>query len=239
MRKIRKTAQKEIVLPVSPELREVAAPPSPASGESLPAAMERPAGSARERVHYLGAVCHASPPLLVVESEPMNEAGPARAAFSGRVRLRARETVRNCTLAACGVGLIPLPLADVAGTALIIGRMLGAVSELYGCPGVTWSKTAGLSVLAALGAAGGGGIAAGLLLRLIPGGGLLASAALPASMGVVTYALGMATIRCYEKSGASAPPPLDALLLDIRGNWTESGRRVAELYGRDGIRVKA
>lgn len=242
MRKIRKTKQQEIELQVSPGEREVAPPPLYATDESLPAVVERPtggAGSARERVHYLGAVCHASPPLQVVDPEPMRAAGQApRPAYSVKNQLRAREAVMNATLAACGVGLVPLPLADVTGTTLIIGRMLRVVSYLYGCPGVTWSKSAGLSVLTVLGAAGGGGIVASLLLRFIPGGGLLASAAVPASMGVVTYALGMATIRYFENSDGSAPPPLDVLLTDVRGNWAESGRRVAEL-ARGGGGTKA
>jgi uncharacterized protein (DUF697 family) len=240
MRKIRKTKQKDDANRQPMAGGMIA--PFPAEKAAPAAAMVvGDKAELRERVLNLGAICHAAPRLVTVEAEPFGTAAaPAsRSRFPEEVRVRAREAVMDNTLIASGVGLVPVLLVDIAGTALIIGGMLKNISKLYGCRDATWPKNAGLSLLAAAGSVGGGEILAGLLSRLIPGAGLmLAAASLPMSMGVVTYSLGMAAVRHFEANG-SAPPTLSALARDARGSRAESEARVSALIGRIGTGAKA
>ena len=230
----RQAAVKEIVMPFSllAEGAEASTPAAMAVGDK--------AGS-QERLFNLGAVCHAAPLVVAVETKRVETAAqvlPSR--FPERVRTRAREVVMESTLIAGGVGLVPVPLLDVAGMALIIGGMLKNISNVYGCRNAAWSKNAGVSLLAAMGSVGGGEILAGLMLRLIPGGGLmLAAASLPMSTAVMTYSLGMAAIRHFESKGSSSPPSLSVLAHDAGNAKAESESRVSALIGKIGARAKA
>jgi uncharacterized protein (DUF697 family) len=241
MRKIRNTKQDEYTLhPSSPG--ESAAIPFPTT-EPTEANITAVAGNDRtlERLFALGAACHAAPPVVTVEAESFDAGVHARRAlFPEDVRIKARETVLDSTLIASGVGLVPVPLMDVTAVTLVIARMLKNVSTLYGCRNTTWSKNAGLSLLAAAGSVGGGKLVASLMLRLIPvGGAFLAAASLSTSVGVVTYSLGMATVRYFESNGESTPPSFSTLVKDARSGRTEAERTVSSLTGRSSIRLKA
>jgi uncharacterized protein (DUF697 family) len=187
--------------------------------------------SPEERLHYLGAAIHAAPGVLAVEATPMEADTRAASGDPGNaLPLRAREVVMKSTLLACGLGLVPVPLVDVAGGTLTIRAMLKTLGELHGCGDDTWQGNATVALLATLGAIGGGGVAAGILLRLVPlGGAALARAVSPAALGVATYAVGMAAVQYFESEKRMTSPSLSELLAGARAGRKEAERKVATL----------
>lgn len=115
---------------------------------------------------------------------------------------QATEKVKNHAMVAAGMGLIPVPLLDVAAIAATQLKLLKTLADHYG---VAFSENLGKSVIGALVGGTAPGLATGTarsLLKFIPGiGGMLGMITSPALAGASTYALGKVFIQHFESGG--------------------------------------
>ncbi len=112
---------------------------------------------------------------------------------------QAEQTIKRHTLAALGVGLVPLPWVDLAALA---GLQLNLVRRLAGLYGVEFSSQLGKS---AIGALLGGGLPVSLAANLghlakgLPGLGWVIGGASVALFGAAsTYAIGKVFVQHFE-----------------------------------------
>jgi uncharacterized protein (DUF697 family) len=122
---------------------------------------------------------------------------------SAEITAGAEQEVKRHMLIALAVGLVPVPLFDVAALTAIQLRLLSRLSSLYR---VEFSEQLGKSLIGSLLGAGGslvGSTAAyRLLLRLIPVGGWVVSAATGSVFaGASTYAVGKVFIQHFGSGG--------------------------------------
>ena len=148
--------------------------------------------------------------------------------------VEAHEIVQKYMLASIGVGLIPIPLVDVAAVAAIQLKMLHHVSRLYG---VEFSENRAKSIVAAL---LGGGVPVSVSLNLVsalkslPIVGLVVGIFGTAILGgASTYAIGKVFIQHFESGGNFLT--LDPQKLqDYYGQQVEVGK--AEIKSSVGIK---
>ena len=101
-----------------------------------------------------------------------------------------------------GVGLLPVPVLDMAALVAVQLRMLSKLSDLYGVRFVENSVKGVVSSL--LGSVVSSGVGAGLgsLVRIVPVvGPLVGAIALPGAYGAATYAIGRVFITHFESGG--------------------------------------
>ncbi|ARU56733.1 GTPase [Oleiphilus messinensis] len=114
----------------------------------------------------------------------------------------ARSTSKNYVLGAMGVGMIPIPIVDLAGLTVLQLKMLHSLSKMYG---VKFSKDIGKSLIASLigGAAPAPlGISLASLTKSIPiVGTIVGSAGVAVVAGASTYALSRVFIQHFESGG--------------------------------------
>lgn len=127
---------------------------------------------------------------------------------AGRSEIEVSQTetdriLRHHVWAAMGLGLIPLPLADMAGLTLVQINLLRKLSKRYGIP---FSKGAVKNILSAL--FGGvfpasvSGPLAASLTKFIPAAGQTAGVmTMPVIAGATTYALGKVFIQHFASGG--------------------------------------
>lgn len=117
--------------------------------------------------------------------------------------IEANNTVKNHVIASMALGLVPVPLFDLAALVTTQMNMLRALSEHYGVyfedsqskPLVTSLISGSLPVLGVVGLSS--------VAKLMPGiGSLVGSASLSVSAGAVTYAVGQTFIMHYENGGS-------------------------------------
>lgn len=124
------------------------------------------------------------------------------AASSEAHDLAANNIVKNHIIASFALGLVPVPLFDLAALVTTQMNMLRSLSDHYGLPGSeTDTKTLITSLISGslpvLGVVGLSSFA-----KLIPGiGSLVGSASLSVSAGAVTYAVGQTLIMHFEAGG--------------------------------------
>lgn len=115
---------------------------------------------------------------------------------------QAQEIVMKHVWWAAGMGLIPVPLVDLAAVTATQLKMLKNLSDHYE---VEFSEQRGKSIIGALVGGALPGLTASTaksLLKFIPGvGGLIGLAAVPALAGASTYALGKVFILHFESGG--------------------------------------
>lgn len=122
---------------------------------------------------------------------------------AGEISGEAEELVSRHMLMALAVGLIPVPVVDIAALIAIQLRMLGRLAVLYD---VEFSEQVGRSLIGSLLGAGGSFLATKtttrFLFRFVPVGGWLAGA-VSASVfaGASTYAVGKVFIQHFESGG--------------------------------------
>lgn len=163
--------------------REAAAPePGPASVGATPASQPSPPPVA-------GALARAAP----TEAE----------IHAARRRSLARTVVeRHAAYAAVG-GVIPLPIANVAGITAVIVRMVRMLSDLYGVP--FERDRARAIVIGLMGGAmptGLGAVTASTLLYVVPGSGLIGLAVSSITAAACTRSIGRVFVEHFE-SGAT------------------------------------
>jgi uncharacterized protein (DUF697 family) len=148
-------------------------------------------------------------PALAVSSAPIaNDAAPAAFALpdemAAKRRTFARKIVeRHRTYAAVG-GLLPLPVANIAGVTAINLRMVQQLSELYQVP-FKRDRTRAMIVSLIGGAAPAGfGVAtSSTLMWIIPGGLLVGLGVSALTAGALTRAIGQVFVESFE-NGAPA-----------------------------------
>jgi uncharacterized protein (DUF697 family) len=116
--------------------------------------------------------------------------------------LMANDIVKNHIIAATGVSLIPVPLADLAAVMGLQIKMAHSLSKLYGVP---FKDKLVRALLTSLVSGAGASIAmSGLasLAKAVPGLGSIAGAAgVSATAAAVTYATGKVLTRHFESGG--------------------------------------
>jgi len=114
----------------------------------------------------------------------------------------AQQIVKKHMLLALAVGLLPLPLIDVAALTAIQLRMLSKLSSLYN---VDFSDQLGKSVIGSLVGSGGSVVASTtttrLVMHLIPGGWVAGMVSTAAFAGASTYAVGKVFTEHFASGG--------------------------------------
>ncbi len=107
--------------------------------------------------------------------------------------------VRNHALVATGIGLIPLPLADIAAVGVTQLLMIRKLSNFYDLP---FSQHRAKAFITALLGAGQTGLILTSIGQLIPGIGVTGfTLTTAATTGVLTYAIGKVFVRHFETGG--------------------------------------
>ena len=141
----------------------------------------------------------------------------------------AHRVVRKYTLIGAGVGVIPLPLVDLAG---ILGLQLKMISELSEVYQVKFLEHKVKNIIASLVGSFGVGLTVVPVLasavKLIPGVGTAASSlvAMPMITGASTYALGQVFIMHFEAGGTILDFDADAMH-DYFAQQYQKGKTVA------------
>jgi len=114
----------------------------------------------------------------------------------------ARAKSKNYVFAALGIGLVPMPLVDMAGITLLQLKMLHSLSKLYG---VKFSSDIGKSIISSL--VGGVlpipiGLTLASLTKSVPVlGSVLGATSVSLIAGASTYALSQVFIQHFESGG--------------------------------------
>lgn len=118
------------------------------------------------------------------------------------IHAEAQSVVRGNVIAAMALGLVPVPVVDIASVVGISVRMVYGLSQCYEVPFSQEATRAALFALipAALPVAAVGTTAS--LLKSVPGiGSVVGSGGVSLLSGAVVYALGQVFIRHYESGG--------------------------------------
>lgn len=110
--------------------------------------------------------------------------------------------VKNHIIASITLGLIPVPLFDLAALTTTQMNMLRSLSECYGMEPADTDMTSMVTSLVAGSLPVLGVVGLSSFAKLIPGvGSLVGSASLGISAGAVTYAVGQTFIMHFEEGG--------------------------------------
>jgi uncharacterized protein (DUF697 family) len=136
---------------------------------------------------------------------------------------RSRKIVLSATTAAGAAGAMPIPIADAAGVFGVQAGMIVGVSLQMGVHlNRDDLRVMAVTLLGALGATAGGRFLAGQVIKLIPGLGSIAGAAITGvTAATLTYGLGHAYIeylRSFYESNRRMPAP-DELLTGFQDFW--------------------
>ncbi|WP_435141579.1 YcjF family protein [Pseudopelagicola sp. nBUS_19] len=156
--------------------------------------------------------------------DPKN-ANDAVASVEGQ-ELLAEKAIRNHMMSAGAVGLVPIPLVDVAGITAVQVSLIRRLAEIYG---TSYSERAVRNTIGSLvgGVAGHGlGVYTAMsVARFLPFGGLFSLASLSVVAGGTTYALGRVYQRHFDEGGSVS----DVLVDNVSSFFTqqlESGRKL-------------
>lgn len=137
---------------------------------------------------------------LPVANDPLPLSSPDPQAVAWR-RGKAQKIVERHRLYAGAGGLIPLPVANIAGVTVIILRMVKALSQLYGIP-FERDRTRAM-VVGLMGGAVPTGLATATvsaLVFVIPASGLVGLAVSSFSAAAFTYGIGLVFIDHFEST---------------------------------------
>ncbi|MFH0787409.1 MAG: DUF697 domain-containing protein [Pseudomonadota bacterium] len=131
---------------------------------------------------------------------------------------KALAIVRHNTLWSAGVGVVPVPLLDMATMLALQTLMVRKLAKLYDIPYKKQrSKAAIIVLLSGLSA----GYIGGGALKLIPLFGIFSFAAMPAVNAAISYAVGKVFIQHFESGGTF----LDFDPKKVRGYFEEQYRQ--------------
>lgn len=161
----------------------------------------KPAGAATSRAGKT-AVDSETPPTT--PPPPPSVTPPATSAATPSLRDQADVLVARAVPWSMGVGLIPIPLIDCAAVMALQLKLLRQLSELYKKPfAETQAKAVVASLIGGLLPAAVAGGSAGSFLKFFPGpGSLLGAAAVAATSGASTLAIGKVFIAHFETGGS-------------------------------------
>jgi uncharacterized protein (DUF697 family) len=119
--------------------------------------------------------------------------------YAAKRRALARQIVdRHRTYAAVG-GLLPVPVANIAGVTAIIMRMVKQLSGLYGVPFQhDRTRSAIISLIGGTVPTGFGAATASTLAVVMPAGALLGLAVSAVTAGALTRAIGLVFVEHFE-----------------------------------------
>lgn len=163
------------------------------------------------------------------KSEPPS--GSAGAVPPGTPRSRQDEAhaiVRKNMYWALGMGLVPVPLLDLAAVTAVQVKMLKELSTLYGVSfAEDKAKTAVGALVAGLGGVTVAGLIASSLFKIIPVvGQVVGLLGRPALAGALTVAVGNVFTMHYESGGTLLDLDAEALREHFRREF-ESGKQTA------------
>ena len=140
---------------------------------------------------------------------------------------QAQEIIKKYTYWATGLGIIPVPLVDIAAVTGVQLKMMAALGHLYGQEfSQSWGKSILGSLVGGLGATELAYGTLGSMLKAIPGiGTLFGMVAMPIMAGAMTYAVG----KVFQTHFASGGTMLN---FDAEGM-----RKYYEQHLRDGIKA--
>lgn len=167
---------------------------------------------------------------LKIEEAPVSEATPG---VSDQTAAANRQ-VKGYTLGAMAVGLIPLPLVDVAALSALQLKMLHALAGVYG---VEFRKDLGKSAISSL-LGGAMSVGAGMpiaasLGKFIPFVGQAVSmVTMPVISGAITYAVGQVFIQHFASGGTFLSFDPDAVR-DYFAKQIEEGKKIVENLKQD------
>ncbi len=139
------------------------------------------------------------------------------AAIAGERRLKAENRIKSHVMASMTLGLVPLPVFDVAA---LVGNHLAMTKALCDIYAVDYSDTRVRSIVLSVLAGATPvltvvGLSSGA--KLIPGiGTLVGSGGVAVSAGATTYALGAVFISHFEQGGDLLAPDVAALRARLR-----------------------
>lgn len=138
-----------------------------------------------------------------LQSTPVSSHSTTGASANAQTDSSAEQLVRKHMMAALAVGLVPLPLVDVAALTGIQLRMLSRLSAIYK---VEFSEQLGKSVIGSLLGSSGSVLASTastrFILQLIPLGGWVAGIVSTAVFaGASTFAVGKVFIEHFSSGG--------------------------------------
>jgi predicted flap endonuclease-1-like 5' DNA nuclease len=159
--------------------------------------------------------------VATLDSESSSEAKLAVARRAERLA-DAENLARHYVLAAAGLALVPVPLADLIGVMALQVKLVHGLAGHYGVP---FKASLAQSLLASLLSGASATLVARALASLakaVPGLGSLAGGGAAVSFASVTYAVGAVFIRHFESGGS---------LLDFDSQKTQPLFRQALLAG--------
>ena len=202
----RKQLPKAIVRPGA-QRRDAAADKNKEDANEETAAPQDVAAHDKVEAEVVSASADASPPLtgeiLPAASAELDPQAASR-------RSRAEKIVRRYRIYAAMGGLVPLPIANIAGVTAIIMRMVKALSDLYQVPferDRTRSFVIGLM---------GGAVPTGLatatsstLAFVVPGSALVGLAVCSITAAAFTHGIGLVFVEHFESTAGplALPPP--------------------------------
>jgi uncharacterized protein (DUF697 family) len=133
---------------------------------------------------------------------------------------------KHATYAAAG-GLIPIPIADVAGVTAIIVHMASNLARHYTIPpDRNRTRALVLGLIGAMAPVGLGALTSSSLLRFIPGANLVGMAVTSVAAAACTRSIGLIFIEHFESGGTLLDFDPDAYKasLAVRGAGTNASR---------------
>ena len=144
-----------------------------------------------------------------------------------QIRPKAEKIIWTAAVSAAAASLAPVPVADAAMVATVQAGMIVSVASLYGC---VLSRRTALSLLAPAAGALGVRLALGSALKLLPGLGHAASAAVGAAVaGPMTLAAGYAFLDFFARREFSPSP--EEIRQAFAEKFREAKARQGELAG--------
>ncbi|MBB4264594.1 DUF697 domain-containing protein [Roseospira visakhapatnamensis] len=143
------------------------------------------------------------------------------------IHAEAQSLVRGNVIAAMAIGLVPVPVVDVASVVGLSVRMVHGLSQCYGVPFSNEAARAALIALipAVLPVTAVGSMASAV--KSVPiVGSVVGAGGVSLLSGAVVYALGQVFIRHYERGGTLHDIKLDAARAHFKSALAQ-GRQVA------------
>jgi uncharacterized protein (DUF697 family) len=156
-------------------------------------------------------------PVFVPVQDTKREIQP----FDIVTRARTEEIIKNRSLLAAGLGIVPVPIFNCVSVMAVQIAMVQSITRLYNVEvKKSWIKNIIASVLGGLATAGLSGAAARGLGAVPLAGTSLAVLSAPALNGLTTYAIGYMFVRYFESSEGFLKTNVKAL-----GDWFKEGFR--------------
>ncbi len=156
------------------------------------------------------------------KSEKAAEAPEAKAALSVDAH-EADSVVRHAVYASMGLGIVPIPLFNLAAVTADNLIMVRKLSRLYG---VEFKEGLARKIIASVAGAGAGTLASPLVESLVSGipliGPPLTVGTKPVLNGMTTYALGRMFITHFENGGTFIGANIDAMKKSFRNGFENS-----------------